>query len=384
VQLSVCCLTGDRPAAVAAIMRLLRPVADEIVVAVDSTVDPSALGPLLDVADTVVRFEYVDPPERARPWLTGLCRGANMLMIDGDEVPSAALLDTLPALCADASVQQVRIARRWCYPDEWTWLAERPWWPDFQRRLVRPPLDFDLDFHGGMRQTGPDRCVEEAIYHLVDIVRPYSLRRRRASEYERARPGMVAVGGGPMNAILYEPERFATRRPVEAPAHDVVALRSVLNAPDPRPVSTAVPLVAAAEVAAAVPPDPLDRQGYRAEVRVVEADLRTEPGLDTHVVVEVHNTGASTLPCRDEPGIEIRVAARLVDHRSPEAEWWYTPLPCDIPPGATRALDAVLQSTASPGTRMLEVALRNLRGRWFEARARAAMDVTSRWGRFDS
>ena len=85
--LSVCCLTGDEPAMVAAALATLRPVADEIVVAVDSRVDPRRLGPLLDVADTVVRFEYADPPERARPWLVALCRHDRVLMVDGDEVP---------------------------------------------------------------------------------------------------------------------------------------------------------------------------------------------------------------------------------------------------------------------------------------------------------
>jgi hypothetical protein len=44
MKLSVCCLTRDQPSMVAATLALFRPVADEIVVAVDSRVDPGTLG----------------------------------------------------------------------------------------------------------------------------------------------------------------------------------------------------------------------------------------------------------------------------------------------------------------------------------------------------
>lgn len=110
--LSLCCLTRDEPAMVARTMRALRDVADEIVVAVDSRVDPARLAPLADVTDTLVRFEFIDPPERARPWLAAVCRNKSVLMIDGDEVPSAALIDRLPTLVADDSTVQFRVARR--------------------------------------------------------------------------------------------------------------------------------------------------------------------------------------------------------------------------------------------------------------------------------
>src|SRR5262245_60147555 len=49
--LSVCCLSGGPPERLAAILRLLRPVADEIVVGVDDRVDLRALGPVQALAD---------------------------------------------------------------------------------------------------------------------------------------------------------------------------------------------------------------------------------------------------------------------------------------------------------------------------------------------
>ena len=301
--LSVCCLTADRPAMVAAMLGMFRPVADDIVVAVDSRVEPRQLAPLLDVADTVVRFEYSDPPERSRPWLLSLCRNDVVLSVDGDEVPSAALLTALPALAADDDVVQTRIARRWCFPDERYWLAERPWWPDFQHRLVRrgPLLDFDVSVHGGVRPALPARYVEEPLYHLACVLRDVADRRRRARVYEAQRPGMVAVGGGPMNETLYVPEHFATRRPEPTAEVDRAAMRSRHGGRGPllrrrgRTSRSSLP----AEIAAHLPEDPLEAQGYRARLRIVERDLRTDPGNDTLLVAEVVNLGDAPIP-RDD------------------------------------------------------------------------------------
>ena len=177
-KLSVCCLTNHDPALVARSLAQLRDVADEIVVAVDSDVDPDRLSPLDAVADTLVRFEFVDPPERARPWLVSQCHNDAVLMLDGDEVVSTALLQRLPELVADDSVVQCRLARRWLFPDERHWLDERPWWPDYQRRLFRrgPQLDFDLRFHGGVRDALPARYVDEPIYHLACVLSPFDER----------------------------------------------------------------------------------------------------------------------------------------------------------------------------------------------------------------
>jgi hypothetical protein len=388
-NLSVCCLTADPPARVAAALSLFRDVADDIVVAVDSRVPPERLGPLLEVADTVCRFEYTDPPERSRPWLFSLCRADVVLSIDGDEVPSAALLASLPALAADRGVEQTRISRRWCYPDERSWLAERPWWPDFQQRLVRrgPLLDFDVGVHGGVRAAWPVRNVEESVYHLVCVVRGLADRRRRAREYDALRPGMTAVGGGPMNDTLYVPEHFATRRPVATPPEDLDALRTVIGAEE-RAVHPVPDLrvVTAAEIAEHVPDDPLSAQGYRAALRVVEPDLRTEPGNDTHIVVEITNLGDVAIPCRDGRAVQVRIGARVLDDGPGQAAsgWILKALPCDIPPGAARLAEVHVPVPDEPGLRTVEVNLVNERGAWFDCAARFDLAVTTRWGRFTS
>jgi hypothetical protein len=384
--LSVCCLTSDPPARVAAMLALFRGVADEIVVGVDSRVS-AGLHPLLEVADTVARFEYVDPPERSRPWLFSLCRGDAVFSIDGDEVPSAALVRTLAPLAADTSVAQTRIARRWCFPDERFWLAERPWWPDLQQRLVRPGplLDFDLAVHGGVRAALPVRLAEESVYHLVCITREVSDRRRRAREYEALRPGMVAVGGGPMNDTLYVPEHFATLRPVETPDEDVACLRAVLAATDgPSSPAYDLQIVPAAEVLAHVPQDALAEQGYRASVRMMERDLRTDPGHPTMLLAEVLNSGDLPIPHRDARGAQVRVATRVLDRRpgEPSSGWAMTMLPSDVPPREARLVEVHVNVPTTPGTYTVEMDLLNERGAWFGCATRFDLAVTTRWGRF--
>lgn len=388
--LSVCCLTGHEPAMVARMLATLREVADDIVVAVDSRVDPCRLPPLAEVTDTLVRFEYIDTPERARPWLVSLCRNPTVLMIDGDEAPSTAFIDQLPVLVADEGAVQFRVARRWSFPDVCHWLAERPWWPDYQRRLFRPGphLDFDLRVHGGVREALPARYVDEPLYHLACVVGTFAERRQRVRRYEVERPGLVAVGGGPMNDTLYVPEHFATLRPEPTPGADAALLRSVLDAAnvgEPRSgTAPNLPIVTAEEIASHVPVDPLQAQGYRARLRIVERDRRTEPGNDTYVVVEVTNDGSTLIPSQDSPGAQVRVGARLVEPGSGASvvDWSLTPLPCDIPAGEARLMEALVRIPADPGSHTIEVDLINERSRWFGRAARADLLVATRWGRF--
>lgn len=384
--LSVCCLTRHDPAMVARMLAALRNVANDIVVAVDSRVDPQRLAPLMEVANTLVRFEYIDPPERARPWLVSLCRNQSVLMIDGDEVPSVALLKQLPALVADDSVVQFRLARCWCFPDERHWLAERPWWPDYQRRLVRcgPHLDFDLQVHGGVRDALPARYVDEPLYHLACLLGSREERLQRAREYELQRPGLVAVGGGAMNETLYAPEDFATLPPEMIPVDDIQLIQAVLSAAK-TPFSQhgktpAVPLISAREVASHVPADALAAQGYRARLTIVERDRRTAPGNNTYIVVEVANDGSAPILRQDSRGAQVRLAARLVNAETGAGivDWALTPLPCDIPAGEVRLMEALVRIPSDAGRYLMEVDLINERSRWFGCIAHAELLVATR------
>ena len=318
-RLSVCCLTADDPAMVAAALATLRDVADEIVVAVDSRVDPASTGPLRDVADTVVRFEYTDPPESARPWLVGLCRHDRVLMVDGDEVPGTALVAALPELAADGDTAQFRLARRWCFPDERHWLAERPWWPDYQRRLVvKGRSSTSTPQSTGVPAPRSPPATSTRLYHLACTITPFAERRARA----------------PLRGATARPRR-RRRRPDERHPLRPRALRHApararprrrpRRAPDRagRPGRRRRPAGRAAGDGSRSPPrtrspGPCRRtrswpRATGSPRRVVERDRRTEPGNDTLIAVEVANRGDAPLPHRDGPGVQLRVGARLID-----------------------------------------------------------------------
>ena len=56
-------MSGGDPRRLAALLRLCRPVVDEIVVALDDRVDPTRAAAAIDLADVVVRVPYAPPPE---------------------------------------------------------------------------------------------------------------------------------------------------------------------------------------------------------------------------------------------------------------------------------------------------------------------------------
>ena len=127
-KLSVCCVSADPLPRTAAILRLFRDVADEIVCAVDARVPEGDLASLDGVADVLKRCA-VDPStgvERCLPWVYGLCGGQWILRIDNDEVPGRELLDALPKLVESTDVLQYVLPMRWLFPDPDHFIDERP------------------------------------------------------------------------------------------------------------------------------------------------------------------------------------------------------------------------------------------------------------------
>ena len=72
-------MTVDPPARVAALLGRLRPVADEVVVAVDDRLDPDSLDPVRAVADRVLPFTFRPPVDRPRAWLAAQAKVIGMI-----------------------------------------------------------------------------------------------------------------------------------------------------------------------------------------------------------------------------------------------------------------------------------------------------------------
>ena len=197
VSLSVCCLTGDPGPRVAAVLRSLRPVADEIVVAADSRADRESLEQYTAAADRVLRvdFSYF---ERHLAWLHAQCSCEWIFRIDADEVPSPALVRRLPEWTRERRAHQYWFPRRWLYPDPGYWLEETPWWPDYQNRLVRNDgtLRFSGLPHTSAEPSRPAVLVEEPLYHLKCLLNDVPARRSIAiRERGDASRGLEAPGG---------------------------------------------------------------------------------------------------------------------------------------------------------------------------------------------
>ena len=216
----MCCLAVEPPAQVARILEYFRPIADEVIVAVDSRVDPAELGPYVGVADRLVRYEFNAHPDRARPWMYAQCSGDWLLSIDGDEVPSGDLTDALPSLLTTTDVMQYMFPRRWLFPDS--------------KPLARgaPMVARHADTAGSQRsESSPQREVARRHHRDTAIATPRlsdlppCLPHRRSStsdsrrvvRYEAESPGRMAHGGGRLNETMYLPEVSATRPPSEVP-----------------------------------------------------------------------------------------------------------------------------------------------------------------------
>lgn len=367
-SLSVVCGVHEHGARAAAMLGLLRDVADEIVVAADARMDVAQLGDVAAVADRLVRYEHVSP-QRALTWLHDLATCEWALLIDGDEVPGRGLLDDLPRLVAATDVQQYWLPTCWAYPDPHHWLDERPWYPDFHNRLVRN--DATLRFSGVKHTIAepvlPARYLETPLYHLDCAVTDLAARERKVARYEAARPGMEASVGGPLNERYYLPERFAHAAPVPVPPRDRELIDRVLAARgtgrDPGPI----PLAAAAEVERGWAGRAFGEDGYRAALALLERDAWARPGETRPFALRVENRGDEVWQHVDTGEHPIRIAYRI---RTPDGalvvdEGFRTPLPADIAPGTAAVVPATVLLPQAPGTYVVAFDLVREHVRWF-------------------
>ena len=116
MSLSICLITVDPAARVAAILEPLLPHAEEIVIAADSRVDEETLAGYAALADRLFKIEFCQS-ERHLAWLFAQCSGDWILRLDGDEVPSPAFVRRLSSMLASRNAQQFWIAQAWLYPD---------------------------------------------------------------------------------------------------------------------------------------------------------------------------------------------------------------------------------------------------------------------------
>ena len=251
--LSVCCLTRGPTARVAAQLALFREVADEIVVGLDTSVDADLAHPLAEVADVVVHYPYVDPVDRPVGWIHSLCAGDWILWVDDDEIPSAALVESVRDVIAGGAVTHCYVPRRTLWRDPASVLEGPPWVPDFQLRLVvnDPRLVwFPGITHWPIQAVGPHRYLETPLFHTDLLLTPEERRRAKVRRYETAVPGR-RVAGLPLNDAYYLPEDRPSVELVAVESPDCETIARILELepwPEPRAPSAPLRLATRGEV----------------------------------------------------------------------------------------------------------------------------------------
>ncbi len=379
---------------VAAILRLYRPVVDEIVVAVNGRFTAEELDPLVGVADHIVpcemRADFLQ--ERYRAWLYAQCRGEFICTVDSDEVPSARLLAALDELASARDVVTYLTACRWCFPDVEHWLDEYPWEPSWKMILVRndpATLHIKGGVHEGVMAVAPYRFLELPIYHLSDATLTRGQREAKVAFYDTLDGVQLLEDGRPVSEVFYLPERFALHEPAEIPPEDVALINQVLAADTSRdrvleresasdePVELLPGTVSYETILASWPERPLPPAAYHVDIELRRGrtpardldDLR--PGEVRQMMVRVRNDGDTTL--RRESRNRVALAARFftVDDLGRRlrlvGESARFAFPADLHPGQATLLPFEVTAPQIPGEYLLVVDLVEEGVRWFES-----------------
>jgi hypothetical protein len=383
-SLSVCCVTADPPGRVAYVLGLFRHVADEIVIAVDSSVDPELLTAFAGLTDRIYRFDFRPPVDRPRAWLASRCRTEWILWIDGDEVPSPAIVQRLPELVSSHEVLQYWFPRRWLFPDADHWLEETPWWPDFQIRLVRndPAVTCYGSTHDPIAWALPRGLLEEPLYHLSPLVSTIAERRAKCRRYDAERPGMISPAGGPFNETLQIPEQYAVLEPVPVPDGDrpwiAAALAGGTSLSTAGKTGADVPLVDAAEIDAFSADRVFDDEAYRARIVVLDRDTRFAPGVTRYLLVRIENHGNATWPWGfQQPWVRVSYHWYRLDGTL-LSEGIRTFLPRTLRPGDSVIVWVEIAPPREPDQYVLDLDLVHELVRWFDCSTRLEVAVASR------
>jgi hypothetical protein len=359
---------------VAELLGALRGAVDEIVVAADARVGATDLAYYADVADVLVRYEHAGA-NRHWPWLADQARGDWVLDLDGDELPSAALIAALPELVADRRVRQYSLPIHWPWPTPDVRLAEEPWDSCRVLRLLRNDagLAFEARKHAMAHPDPPIRFLpdELALYHL-DLLLPDRARREaKVARYDAERFGLLTPEGVPFNQAFYLPDAGDGRRAtVPLPAQDAERIAGALAAPtdlsrtlDP----ASVPLHDRDAVAWHAPRTVLPEDAYRATVELARPLPRFIAKRRDHLVwVQVENGGTARWPGSDgrDPLIRLGVAWQPV-LGGQRHEVGRALLPHALDPGqrALAPVDVCAPPLAGPAELVLDLVHEHVR--WF-------------------
>jgi len=373
-------MTAGPGGRVAALLGLLREVADEIFVALDDRAAPEVLAALEPVADRIVLYPYAEPVDRPLAWHAAESRGEWVLFVDDDEIPSRRLVAELPRLVADEVITHCSFPRRWVYPDPSRYLDDWPWRPDYALRLVRNDprfLRFSDEFHRPIVALGPGRFSDAPLWHVDALLRSREARLEKARRYERERPGM-RIAGRALNHAFYVPELRPDVATALVPETDRAAIEAVLASEDPPPgtrTATQPTRATREEIDRLWPGKSLTGGDYSARLELLEEPRPMTVGEQRTLDVRVHNLGDVLWDWGREGEPVVRLAARWIGADAPALR---THFPAPLRPGESDLVPVHVLAPRQPGRYGVEIDLVHEHVRWFGCAIACEIEVLPR------
>jgi len=359
--LSVCCIANSPGPFLKAALSPLREIADEVLIAVGGPLPEEDLGHYGEIADRLFSIEF-EFAERHLAWLHAQCRGDWILRLDGDEIPTPEMIAEVLAARDDRRLSCVLFARRNLFPTVESYIAQEPWYPDFQVRMVRNDgsLRFAGELHSATERTLPARIVEAPMYHLPLILNGFEDRRARATRYEELVPGLLAPTQLPANDMLL-PELLPPLITASVPPEHQRQIEAVLSASSPAAESPVdVTAVSLAEMDAFWSNRILPESAYRASIEVIGAPVPLAPGELRPFYLRVRNEGDELWGWDPSLGPYLHVVHRLLDERREPVEGWRPAFFTEwVRPGRATVVAANLDAPPDPGHYILELQVRH-------------------------
>jgi len=373
--LSVICPTHHPGPLVAACLAPLADVADEIIIAADDRVGADDLAEYATVATELVRFKFTGE-DRHWPWLASRADGDWLLVLDGDETPSAELLELIPAQLERREIRECSVPVRWLFGDPTTFVTSQPIALDRRYLLQRndPYLAFGAQTHSVEIPHGPTAHLDAAMYHVGLLLMSRAEREAKVAAYEALRPGLVTELGGPLNPGLYLPEDHGLQLS-DVPDADADRLRATLAATG----SGAPPIVVESLVHAAA--EEIDRVRGGGDSRPMTLAARSGPPEPLLVGrpavrwwVDVTNGSEVTWPGGATREPLVRVGVRWLDESGAVVGDARAELPHALRPGQMTLVPVTL---VPPQSGRLTVELDGVQEhvRWFDQPLRYEVDV---------
>jgi hypothetical protein len=346
-------------------MRQLRPACTEIVIGVDSRLDPGRLGHYAEVADRLLRYEFVDSVEQAIPWILSQCTGEWVMQVDGDEVFSPALIEQLPELTRSKEAFQYWTPCFWLYPDAAHYLAQPPWQFTAPRLWRNDPATawHTALSHGDTEPTYPSKYLREGFYHLALLLEDLAARRQKVSHYlsiASIHPRPEIEVSVPAFYLPEDDRRFGIE-PVPVPDHDRAAIAEVVSASGdekPGPPARDIPLFTWSEIQRVWPYRRLPDEAYRGELKLFERPLRFDRGQRRPVTMRVTNLGSEHWPGMNRaPSIKLSHRWLIASEGTGQEPWIDTLLPASLPPAADALVRVPVTAPEVSGDHSLEFTL---------------------------